>query len=147
MKRDNVIDEIQERDLKQLWRIDREVLNNKAEYEEVQKNYKELKENKDIYALGYYIEDNLVGVVMLNIITLPSGKEATIWDLAVKEECRRMGIATKLMNKAEEIARSYDDISRIWLFSGFHRTGAHELYRKLGYDENRDKAFIKVIKK
>lgn len=55
-----------------------------------------------------------------------------------------MGIATKLMNKAEEIAKQ-EDITKIWLFSGFHRKYAHELYRKLGYDEDRDKAFVKQI--
>ena len=76
--------------------------------------------------------------------SLPSGKEATIWDVAVNEEHRRLGIATKLMNKAEEIARE-EEIKRIWLFSGFHRKEAHELYKKLGYDENRDKAFVKEI--
>lgn len=147
MLRDNVVEQIQKKDLKQLWKINRDVLNNKAEYEEFEKNYKELEQNKNVYALGYYIEDNLVGAVMLNIIILPSGKEATIWDLNVKEEYRRRGIASKLMNRAEEIAKTYDNISRIWLFSGFHRVGAHELYRKRGYDEDRDKAFVKIIKK
>ena len=102
------------------------------------------KENKDIHILGYYINDNLVGTVTLNISTSPSGKTATIWDLAIMEEYRRLGIATKLMNKAEEIAKK-ENIKRIWLFSGFRRKGAHELYRKLGYDENRDKAFVKNI--
>ncbi len=48
------------------------------------------------------------------------------------------------MNKAEEIAKK-EGIRRILLFSGFHRKGTHELYRKLGYDENRDKAFVKDI--
>lgn len=75
---------------------------------------------------------------------MPSGKTATIWDLAIKEEYKRLGIATKLMNKAEEIAKE-ENITRIWLFSGFHRKGAHELYKKLWYDENRDKAFVKQI--
>ena len=91
-----------------------------------------------------YINDNLVGTVTLNILTLATGKEATIWDLAIMEEYRRLGIATKLMNKAEEIAKR-EDITRIWLFSGSHRKCVHELYRKLGYDENRDKAFVKQI--
>ena len=76
-------------------------------------------------------------------MTSPAGKEATIWDLAIDENYRRLGIATKLMNKAEEIANSYEENISIWLFSGFHRKNAHELYRKLGYDENRDKAFVK----
>lgn len=144
MKRDNIVDEIEERDLEQLQQILKNVFNNSISYERMQNLYKISKENKDIYILGYYINDNLVGTVTLNILTLPSGKEATIWDLAIQEEYRRLGIATKLMNKAEEIAKE-ENITRIWLFSGFHREGAHELYRRLGYDENRDKAFVKHI--
>lgn len=144
MKRDNVVNIIEEKDLEQLQQILKDVFNNTISYEKMQNLYKISKENKDIYILGYYIDDNLVGTVTLNILTLPSGKDATIWDLAIKENCRRLGIATKLMNKAEEIAKQ-EDIKRIWLFSGFHRKCAHELYRKLGYDENRDKAFVKEI--
>ena len=144
MKRDNIVNIIEERDLEQLQQILKNAFNNTISYEKMQNLYKISKENKDIYILGYYIDDNLVGTVTLNILTLPSGKDATIWDLAIKEDYRRLGIATKLMNKAEEIAKQ-EDIKRIWLFSGFHRKCAHELYRKLGYDENRDKAFVKEI--
>lgn len=144
MKRDNIISEIEEQDLRQLQQILKNVFNNNTSYEKMQQLYKMCENNKDIHILGYYINDNLVGTVTLNILTFPSGKEATIWDLAIKEEYRRLGIATKLMNKAEEIAKQ-KDITRIWLFSGFHRKCAHELYRKLGYDENRDKAFVKKI--
>lgn len=146
MERDNIIDEIKEKDLIQLQKIQQNVFNSTATYDQIKVFYKESKKNKDIHVLGYYIKDNLVGTVALNILTLPSGKEATIWDLAINEEYRRLGIATKLMNKAEEIAKN-EDIRRIWLFSGFHRKGAHELYRRLGYDENRDKAFVKNIER
>lgn len=144
MKRDNLISKIGNQDLKQLQQILNNVFNYNTSYEKMRDLYKTTKDNKDIHILGYYINDNLVGTLTLNILILPSGKEATIWNLAIKEEYRRLGIATKLMNKAEEIAKQ-EDITRIWLFSGFHRKCAHELYRKLGYDENRDKAFVKQI--
>lgn len=144
MERDNIIDKIKEKDLIELQKIQQRVFNSTATYDKIRTFYEKSKENKDIHVLGYYIKDNLVGTVTLNILTLPSGKEATIWDLAINEEYRRLGIATKLMNKAEEIAKK-ENIRRIWLFSGFHRKGAHELYRKLGYDENRNKAFVKNI--
>ena len=146
MERNNIISEIEEKDLKQLKQILKNTFNNPISYEKINDLYKKTKENKDIHILGYYIKNNLVGTVTLNILTLPSGKEGTIWDLAVKEEYRKLGIATKLMNQAEEIARA-EGIKRMWLFSGFHRKGAHELYKKLGYDENRDKAFVKEIVK
>ena len=112
MKRDNIVNIIEERDLKQFQQILEDVFNNTISYEKMQNLYKISKENKDIYILGYYIDDNLVGTVTLNILTLPSGKDATIWDLAIQEDYRRLGIATKLMNKAEEIARQ-EDIKRI----------------------------------
>ena len=144
MKRDNIVNIIEERDLEQLQQILKNAFNNNISYEKMQNFYKISKENKDTYILGYYIDDNLVGTVTLNISTMPSGKTATIWDLAIKEEYKRLGIATKLMNKAEEIAKE-ENITRIWLFSGFHRKEAHGIYQKLGYDENRDKAFVKEI--
>lgn len=144
MNRDNIIGEIEERDLIQLQEVLQHVFSSNTNYEKMENFYKASKDNKDVHVLGYYIKDILVGTVTLNILTLPSGKEATIWDLAIMEEHRRLGIATKLMKKAEEIAKK-NDITRIWLFSGFHRKGAHELYRKLGYDEKRDKAFVKNI--
>lgn len=144
MGRDNVINEIEEKDLKQLQNLFESVFGNDISYEKMQNLYRISKNNKDIHTLGYYIKDNLVGTVTLNILTLPSGKEAMIWDLAVIEEYRRLGIATKLMFRAEEIAKT-EDITRIWLFSGFQRQYAHELYRKLAYDEKRDKAFVKQI--
>lgn len=145
MKRDNVIEEIGEKDIMQLQQILKNVFNSNTSYEKMQNSYKMSRKNKNVYILGYYINDNLVGTVTLNILTLPSGKEAAIGALATKEEYRRLGIGSKLMNKAEEIARSYEDIKRIWLFSGVDKNSAHELYRKLGYDENTNKAFVKQI--
>lgn len=145
MFRDNIITEIQEKDLEQLQKIMKQVFGSDTSDLKAQRFYKISKENRDIYVLGYYIQNCLVGTVTLNILTTPSGKEATIWNLAVLEEYRRLGIANKLMIKAEEIAKNYEDVCRVWLFSGVKRTTAHKLYKKLGYDSNIDKAFVKQI--
>ena len=145
MIRDNIITEIQEKDLKQLQKIVKQAFNSNTSDSKIQRFYEVSKNNDDIYVLGYYIENNLVGTVTLNILTTTSGKDATIWNLAVLEEYRKLGIATKLMIIAEEIVKTYDDIDRIWLFSGIQRKEAHKLYNKLGYDENIDKAFIKYV--
>ena len=80
MKRDNIVNIIEERDLEQLQQILKNAFNNNISYEKMQNFYKISKENKDTYILGYYIDDNLVGTVTLNISTMPSGKTATIWD-------------------------------------------------------------------
>lgn len=144
MKRNNDIYEVEEKDLVQLHQILSAVFNDNTTYEERENLYKKINNDPNIHLLGYYIEDILVGTATLNILTLPSGKEATIWDLAIKEEYRRLGIATKLMIQAEKIAKQ-ENIEKIWLFSGFHRKNAHLLYKKLGYNENIDKAFVKEI--
>ena len=146
MIRDNIVDEIQEKDLEQLQKIMKKTFNSNTSDLKIQRFYESFKNNNDIYVLGYYIKNNLVGIVTLNILTMPSSKEATIWNLAVLEEYRGLGIATKLMIEAEEIVKNYEDIGRIWLFSGVQRKGAHKLYNKLGYDENVDKAFVKQIR-
>ncbi|MBQ9012081.1 MAG: hypothetical protein IJ094_00595 [Bacilli bacterium] len=77
-ERDNEIFAVEEKDLKELLEIQQKNFNNKQNYENIQNMYKLLQENKDIYVLGYYIKDCLVGTVILNVITLTLGKEATI---------------------------------------------------------------------
>ena len=37
--------------------------------------------------------------------------------------------------EAVELIKKYEDVSRIWLFSGVQRKEAHKLYNKLGYDD------------
>ena len=145
MNRNNVVSEIQKEDIEQLQIIMKQAFENNLSSTKANMLYKIYKNNKDIYVLGYYIENVLVGTVTLNILTTPTGKEATIWNLAVLEKYRRVGIASKLMIKAEEIVKKYEDINRIWLFSGYQREKAHKLYKKLGYNENIDKAFVKLI--
>lgn len=120
MERDNIISEIEEKDLTQLKQIQQEVFNSKTNYDKVKELFRESKNNKDIHVLGYYIKDNLVGTLTLNILTLLSGKEATIWDLAIKEDYRRLGIAIKLMNKAEEKAKEiFRDNNYYYLINGY----------------------------
>lgn len=145
MNRNNVVSEIQKEDIEQLQIIMKQAFDNNLSSTKANMLYKIYKNNKDIYVLGYYIENVLVGTVTLNILTTPTGKEATIWNLAVLEKYRRLGIASKLMIKAEDIVKKYEDINRIWLFSGYQREKAHKLYKKLGYNEKLDKAFVKQI--
>ncbi len=140
----DIIKDVQEKDLEILKEMLKNTFNNNISYEEMKEFYKISKNDKNIHVLGYYINDNLVGTITLNISILPSGKDAIICDFSVKEEYRRLGIGTKLMNKAEEIAKM-ENVDMIYLFSGYHRKGAHELYKKLGYDGDRDRAFIKKI--
>lgn len=69
-----------------------------------------------------------------------------ILGLAVSGEYRRLGLATKLMAAVEDWTRACG-IAEIRLNSGITRTGAHEFYRKNGFDnEKEQKRFLKTLK-
>lgn len=67
---------------------------------------------------------------------------ANIMGLAVRDEKRRLGAGTALMNAAEEFARE-NGIAYIRLNSGFSRVQAHEFYRKIGYDSEKEQIRFK----
>lgn len=54
--------------------------------------------------------------------------------LAVKAEYRRRGVATRLMNQLERLARERG-LSDIGLASGFQREDAHKFYESIGYEK------------
>ena len=145
MIRDNVILEIEDKDMPQLNELLNTTFNDMIDIDKMKESYALSKENKNTHILGYYKKDMLIGSLALNVLVLPNMKCGLIWNVAVKEEFKRQKIATKLMIEAEKIAEKDKDISRLWLFSGYQRTGAHKLYQNLGYDGNRTKGFVKFI--
>lgn len=79
----------------------------------------------------------LVGYVLLMTHAqddLTAVQQAYILDIAVKPEYRRQGIGTRLIQKAEEYARS-KGLSYIGLTVAVGNTAALKLYRNLGYIE------------
>ena len=66
--------------------------------------------------------------------------------LAVAKDYRRQGVATELMNQVEHWAKD-NGIKMIRLNSGSSRKEAHEFYRKLGFDNEKEQIrFIKSLK-
>lgn len=145
MERNQVVKEVEERDFEDLLKLYKDVFYKNINKDDYKKSFNKSKES-NIYILGYYINDKIVGTVTACILDIPTGKEAMVWDFLVEESYRRQGIGTKLMNEVEKIIKEKMGNGKIWLFSRFSRFPAHELYRKLGYDENRDKAFVKILK-
>ena len=138
--------EIEERDLNDVQSILLKVFNNKITYDNMKEFYKICEENKNVYLYGYYIKDQIVGIIFLDVTILPSGKKATIWNLGVLEEFRNRGIATMLIKKVETIVKEkYEDIKIIRLFSGEQRKQAHKLCEHLGYNGEDYKAYYKKI--
>ena len=81
--RDFIISKIEERDLEDVQRILKKFFNNNISYEKMKEFYNQSKNNENVHLYGYYVKDRLVGMIMLDISILPSGKKATIYNLAV----------------------------------------------------------------
>lgn len=144
--RNEKICEIEERDLIDVKNILLKIFNNNITYDNMKEFYQNCQENKNVYLYGYYIKDKLIGIIFLDIALLPSGKKATIWNLGVLEEYRNKSIATKLINKVENIVKEqHKDIKLIRLFSGKNRKHAHKLYEHLGYNGEDYKAYYKSL--
>ncbi len=66
--------------------------------------------------------------------------------LAVAKDYRRQGVATALINRVERWAKD-NGVKMIRLNSGSSRKEAHEFYRKLAFDNEKEQIrFIKSLK-
>lgn len=77
-----------------------------------------------------------------DVLYFPTMKN--ILGLAVASEYRRLGVGTKLMQAVENWARE-TGVQYIRLNSGMTRKGAHDFYRKNGFDD--EKAQMRFEKK
>lgn len=68
----------------------------------------------------------------------------TLWWVGTHPDYRHSGIGTKLFEKIEEIARE-NNCELIYFTSKSDNVGAHAFYKRLGYDMNVEKAFIKEL--
>ena len=90
--------------------------------------------------------NEIVGYLTINKLydSVRNIKYCYINYVCVKEKYRGMGIATKLLNKVEEICKN-ENISYIELTSRSSRIEAQELYKKKGYEKKDTNVFRKVI--
>ncbi len=88
--------------------------------------------NNENYAVFKAVVDNeIVGFIMLNM-----SDELNVDSIAVKKEFRNLGIATKLIQKAEDFAKE-SNIEILSLEVAYKNITAYLLYKKLGFVERR----------
>jgi ribosomal protein S18 acetylase RimI-like enzyme len=78
--------------------------------------------------------DKIVGMLTLIIYRIPAWKKGWIEDLVVDSQYRGKGIATKLIYKAIDSAKSRG-VSSLNLTSRQERENANKLYIKLGFEK------------
>lgn len=75
---------------------------------------------------------HIVGIVLLSPMVILVGQKDWIEDVVIDTKYRRLGIASKLMDMAEEASKRHKAQS-VNLTSGRRRSDAHQLYRDRGY--------------
>lgn len=79
-------------------------------------------------------EGEIVGMLSLVIVDIPTGRKAWIEDVVVDEKARGLHIGKALVEKAKEEAVSLG-AKKIYLTSNPSRKAAHALYGKCGFEE------------
>ena len=103
------------------------ILVNTLSREQIQKAFY----NENCFMFKAVVNDEVVGFILLE-----QSDELNIDSIAVKKEFRNLGIATKLISKAEECAKK-NKIKTISLEVGIKNITAFLLYGKLGFVKRR----------
>ena len=87
--------------------------------------------NENYIVLKALLNNQIVGFVMMQ-----KSDELNIDSIAVNKEFRNLGVATKLIQKAEELAK-HNNIKTLSLEVSYKNITAFLLYEKLGFVERR----------
>ena len=80
------------------------------------------------------LESEIVGMLSLVVVDIPTGRKAWIEDVVVDETARGLHIGQALVEKAKEVAAEVG-AKKIYLTSNPSRKAAHALYGKCGFEE------------
>ena len=80
------------------------------------------------------LESEIVGMLSLVVVDIPTGRKAWIEDVVVDEKARGLHIGAALVEKAKDVAAELG-AKKIYLTSNPSRKAAHALYKKCGFEE------------
>ena len=106
--------------------------------------WEQIQNDDKITYLGAYENDQLIATCFLTIIPNFSNQGRPIGfieNVVTDEKWRGKGVGSQLLKTAIELAKE-QNCYKVFLESGITRTGAHDFYRSLGFDDTSKKAFI-----
>lgn len=130
------IEDLKYEDIEECYKLNKLIFNEEYGLDEVKKLYKKIHKDTNTYRfLVAKSEGKIVGYTSVIIVyNLFDGLRPlmNLWWVGTHPEYRHKGIATKLFEKIEEIAKK-NNCELIFFTSENYRTGAHEFYQKMGY--------------
>ena len=134
-----------EKDAFAIGKISREELGYECDEEFVLRRLIELDNRREIVFIAE-IDNIVVGYVHAEVYkTLYFDSMINILGLAVLSDYRRQGVGRKLLSRAEMWAKELG-INKVRLNSGGFRKEAHEFYRAMGYDNEKEQIrFMKSL--
>ena len=142
------IERLKPEDLEETFAMCMRAFREEHDIAEVRQVYERRKDDPDYYFLVARADGRIAGYTTMALIwDLFDGKApiATIWYVCVDEKYRRCGIAKALLAEAERIAVEERQSEMLLLTCAEKNTSAHELYRKAGYSDKIDRAFVKYL--
>ena len=117
-----------------------ELYENKIEYSEFAKKYKESLENSNYYEIVAIEKNKVVGVLISRVISMLAKKKNILFidDLIVNENCRNKGIGKLLIKTATTYAISRD-CGALELTSMIQNINAHRFYENNGFEKRQYK--------
>lgn len=85
-------------------------------------------------------EGEILGMLSLVVVDIPTGRKAWIEDVVVDEKARGLRIGHALVEKAKESATELG-AKRVYLTSNPSRVAAHALYKSCGFEEYNTSVF------
>ena len=142
-----VIKDLAFEEIDEVYSLTKKVFNESYDLAKIKELFKKISSDTKAYRfLVAKDDDKVVGYASCSMsYNLFDGDQPfmTLWWVCTDEAYRRCGIATKLLNKAEEIAKE-NNCGMICLISEDFREDAHKFYIKNGYKMN-SKGFMKFI--
>ena len=138
----------EKRDLRAIAKIYRQVYSEKPYNEKWPDKYLITRINEIFHQMKSYVAEikgQIVGFIFFYDYMWAKGRRGYISDLGVINKFRGMGIATKLMKKAEDILKKRG-VERIKLNVYTDATSALRLYQKLEYKKTREVKMEKRLK-
>ena len=127
-------------DLDGVFELLNELYENKIEYSEFAKKYKESLENSNFYEIVAIEKNKVVGVLISRVINMLAKKKNILFidDLIVNENCRNTGIGKLLIQTATTYAISRD-CGALELTSMIQNINAHRFYENNGFEKRQYK--------